>query len=128
MRPDAGGRSTVYGTRGVVAAEDPRAALAGIRMLDAGGTAADACIAMAAVLGVVAPMMTGPGGDAFLQWFDARTGAVRALEGAGAAGSLAAGREAPTRGPEAITVPRAVRLWADAAERRRRPPPAARPA
>ena len=46
MRPDEGGRSTVYGTRGVVAAEDPRAALAGIRMLDAGGNAADACVAM----------------------------------------------------------------------------------
>jgi gamma-glutamyltranspeptidase/glutathione hydrolase len=105
----------VYGTRGVVAAEDPRAALAGIRILEAGGNAADACVAMAAVLGVVAPMMTGPGGDAFLQWFDAQTGAVRALEGAGAAGSRATGREAPTRGPESITVPGAVRLWADAA-------------
>lgn len=116
MRPDAGGRSTVYGTRGVVAAEDPRAALAGIRMLDAGGNAADACVAMAAVLGVVAPMMTGPGGDAFLQWFDAATGEVRALEGAGAAGSLATGEVAPSRGPESITVPGAVRLWADAAE------------
>jgi len=116
VRPDEGGRSTVYGTRGVVAAEDPRAALAGIRMLDAGGNAADACVAMAAVLAVVAPMMTGPGGDAFVQYFDASTGTVRALEGAGAAGSLADGREAPTRGPESITVPGAVRLWADAAE------------
>src|SRR4051812_37830487 len=84
-------------------------------MLDAGGNAADACVAMAAVLGVLAPMMTGPGGDAFLQWFDASTGAVRALEGAGAAGSLATGGEAPERGPESITVPGAVRLWADAA-------------
>jgi gamma-glutamyltranspeptidase/glutathione hydrolase len=115
VRPDQGGRSTVYGTRGVVAAEDPRAALAGIRVLDAGGNAADACVAMAAVLAVVAPMMTGPGGDAFLQFYEAGTGRVRALEGAGAAGSLATGREAPLRGPESITVPGAVRLWADAA-------------
>ena len=116
MRPDQGGRSTVSGTRGVVAAEDPRAALAGIRVLDAGGNAADACVAMAAVLAVVAPMMTGPGGDAFLQFFDAATGEVRGLEGAGAAGSLAPGRSTmPARGPETITVPGAVRLWADAA-------------
>jgi gamma-glutamyltranspeptidase / glutathione hydrolase len=123
MRPDDGGRSTVYGTAGVVACEDPRAALAGIRMLDAGGTAADACVAMAAMLAVVAPMMTGPGGDAFLQYYDAATGSVRALEGAGAAGggaTLAAMRalghdDMPAYGPATITVPGAVRLWADAA-------------
>ena len=88
-RPDSGGRSTVFGTRGVVACEHPQAALAGIRMLDAGGTAADACVAMAAAMAVLSPMMTGPGGDAFLLWRDAATGAVRALEGAGAAGRRA---------------------------------------
>ena len=52
-------RSTVYGTAGVVACEHPLAALAGIRTLDAGGTAADACVSMAAVMAVVSPMMTG---------------------------------------------------------------------
>ena len=45
-RPDGGGRSTVYGTRGAVACEHPQAALAGVRALDAGGNAADACVAI----------------------------------------------------------------------------------
>src|SRR5215217_1360948 len=123
QRPDGGGRSTVYGTAGAVACEDPRAALAGIRMLDAGGTAADACVAMAAVMAVVSPMMTGPGGDAFLLHREAATGRVRALEGAGRAGRgatveamRARGREdMPARGGETITVPGSVALWADAA-------------
>ena len=35
-RPDQGGRSTVFGTRGAVACEHPSATLAGIRALDAG--------------------------------------------------------------------------------------------
>ena len=122
-RPDTGGRSTVYGIAGVVACEHPRAALAGIRMLDAGGNAADACVAMAAAMGVLAPMMTGPGGDAFLLYREAATGRVRALEGAGRSGRAATAEalrargheDMPARGGETITVPGAVALWADAA-------------
>ncbi len=122
-RPDNGGRSTVHGTAGAVACEHPRAALAGIRALDAGGTAADACVAMAAAMAVLSPMMTGPGGDAFLLFFEAATGRVRALEGAGRAGrgaTVEAMRarghdDMPARGGETITVPGAVALWADAA-------------
>jgi gamma-glutamyltranspeptidase/glutathione hydrolase len=123
VRPDSGGRSTVYGTRGAVACEHPRAALAGIGMLDAGGTAADACVAMAAAMAVLSPMMTGPGGDAFLLYRDAASGRVRALEGAGRAGRAATveavrarGHETmPARGGEPVTVPGAVDLWGEAA-------------
>ena len=122
-RPDSGGRSTVYGTAGAVACEHPLAALAGIRMLDAGGTAADACVAMAAAMAVLSPMMTGPGGDAFLLYREAATGRVRALEGAGRAGRRATVEairarghaDMPARGGEPITVPGAVALWGDAA-------------
>jgi gamma-glutamyltranspeptidase/glutathione hydrolase len=121
-RPDCGGRSTVYGTAGIVACEHPLAALEGIRALDDGGTAADACVAMAAVLAVVAPMMTGLGGDAFLLWFDPADGRVRALEGAGRAGAEANPAalraqgltEMPASGGAPVTVPGAVRLWEDA--------------
>ena len=123
MRPDSGGRSTVYGTAGAVACEHPLAALAGIRMLDAGGTAADACVAMAAAMAVLSPMMTGPGGDAFLLYREAATGVVRALEGAGRAGrgaTVGAVRarghaDMPARGGETVTVPGAVALWGAAA-------------
>src|ERR687885_1516229 len=84
-RPDAGGRSTVFGTKGAVACEHPTAALIGLRILDAGGTAADACVAMAAAMAVLSPMQTGMGGDAFLLFYEAETGQVTGLNGAGRA-------------------------------------------
>src|SRR3712207_3725770 len=84
-RPDSGGRSTVLGTRGAVACEHPSAAMAGIRVLDAGGTAADACVAMAACMTVLSPMQTGMGGDAFLLFYEAGTGRVLGANGSGRA-------------------------------------------
>src|SRR5215218_7041784 len=84
-RPDLGGRSTVYGMKGAVACEHPGTALAGIRVLDAGGTAADACVAMAACMAVVSPMQTGMGGDAFLLYYEADTGQVLGADGSGRA-------------------------------------------
>src|SRR5215207_6653024 len=124
-RPDLGGRSTVYGTKGAVACEHPSAALAGIRVLDAGGNAADACVAMAALMAVLAPMATGMGGDAFLLFYDAVSGRVLGANGAGRSPKAATieklrGRgltEMPERGELTVTVPGAVRLWEDAAER-----------
>jgi gamma-glutamyltranspeptidase / glutathione hydrolase len=123
LRPDTGGRSTVYGTKGAVACEHPQAALAGIRALDAGGTAADACVAMAACMAVLAPMTTGMGGDAFLLYFDAKTGEVLGANGSGRAPREASIeklrrsgiKDMPERGGLAVTVPGAVRLWEDAA-------------
>ena len=124
-RPDFGGRSTVLGTRGAVACEHPQAALAGIRALDNGGNAADACVAMAASMAVLAPMSTGMGGDAFLLFYDAGTRRVLGASGCGRAPRAATieklrGRgikEMPEHGGLPITVPGAVRLWEDAAER-----------
>lgn len=123
-RPDLGGRSTVFGTRGVVACEHPGAALAGIRVLDDGGNAADACVAMAACMAVVAPMTTGMGGDAFLLYYDASDGMVSGANGSGRAPADATIErlrdrgitEMPERGGLSVTVPGAVRLWEDAAE------------
>ncbi len=122
-RPDLGGRSTVYGTKGAVACEHPEAALAGIRVLDAGGTAADACVAMAACMAVLSPMQTGVGGDAFLLFYEAETGSVHGANGSGRAPGQATIEkllerglsEVPDRGGPTITVPGGVRLWEDAA-------------
>ena len=122
-RPDLGGRSTVFGTKGAVACEHPSAALAGIRALDAGGTAADACVAMAACMAVLAPMATGVGGDAFLLYYEAETGSILGADGSGRAPGEATIEklrdrgltEMPERGGLTVTVPGAIRLWEDAA-------------
>src|ERR671915_486446 len=122
-RPDLGGRSTVYGTKGAVACEHPDAALAGIRVLDDGGNAADACVAMAACMAVLSPMQTGVGGDAFLLFYEAETGSVLGTNGSGRAPRAATIQklrdrgisEMPERGGLTVTVPGAIRLWEDAA-------------
>ena len=58
-------RPDVRGTSGAVSAGHPLAAQVGLRVLQDGGTATDAVIAMAGVLAVVRPHMNGVGGDAF---------------------------------------------------------------
>ncbi len=124
-RPDAGGRSTVFGTKGAVACEHPSAALIGLRVLDAGGTAADACVAMAAAMVVLSPMQTGMGGDAFLLFYEAETGLVAVIDGSGGAPEGVTVEklrdlglsEMPERGGLTVTVPGAVRLWEDAVNR-----------
>ena len=58
-------RRDVYAARGMVAASHPLAAAAGIRMLEQGGNAIDACVAAAIALPVVEPGATTFGSDNF---------------------------------------------------------------
>ena len=118
-------RSMVTGKRGMVAASNPLAAQAGLRILQRGGTAADAAIAAAAVMNVVAPSSTGIGGDCFALYFDASTRQVSALNGSGRAPKeltldqvrSAGHTEMPFRSAYSVTVPGAVRGWADLLDR-----------
>ena len=76
-------RSMVMSSRGIVAAENPLAAQAGAILLARGGHAVDAAIAANAVMGVVAPMMNGIGGDLFAIVHDVSTGNVQGLNASG---------------------------------------------
>jgi gamma-glutamyltranspeptidase / glutathione hydrolase len=113
------------GARGAVVAPHHLATTAGLSVLAAGGSAVDAAIATNAVLAVVMPNGCGIGGDAFWLIWDAVAGRQVALNGSGrsaAASDAAALRSRglatmPLRGGLSITVPGAVRSWADAHER-----------
>ncbi|OAN72462.1 gamma-glutamyltransferase [Rhodobacteraceae bacterium EhC02] len=65
----------------MVVAAHPLAVEAGADVLAAGGTAADAMVAVQAVLGLVEPQSSGLGGGAFLVWHDGATGAITTLDG-----------------------------------------------
>lgn len=112
-------RSMAISTRGIVAAENPLAAQAGALVLARGGHAVEAAIAANAVMGVVAPMMNGIGGDLFAIVHDAATGTVHGLNASGwsPAGTsiellTARGMSAmPQNGIHSVTVPGAVSGW-----------------
>lgn len=65
----------------MVAAANPLAVEAGAEVLAEGGSAADAMVAVQAVLGLVEPQSSGLGGGAFLVWYDAESGEVTTLDG-----------------------------------------------
>ncbi|WP_206079832.1 gamma-glutamyltransferase family protein [Propioniciclava coleopterorum] len=115
----AGRRQPVFARRGAVATSQPLAAQVGLSVLQAGGNAVDAAIATAAALTVVEPCSNGLGSDAFaLVWHDGRphglNGSGRSTRRRTARDLVDAGRTAmPQHGWDAVTVPGAVRAWAD---------------
>jgi gamma-glutamyltranspeptidase/glutathione hydrolase len=119
------GRSMVISRNGIVAAESPLAAQAGVRILERGGNAVDAAIATNAMMGVVEPMMNGIGGDLFAIIYDAK---ADKLYGINASGWAPKGltieylqkqgiRSMPQQGVNAITVPGAVDGWQKLADK-----------
>ncbi|MFK7752604.1 MAG: gamma-glutamyltransferase [Sedimentitalea sp.] len=70
----------VQGDTWMISAANPLAVQAGADILRAGGTAADAMVAVQTVLGLVEPQSSGLGGGAFLVWYDAASGALTTLD------------------------------------------------
>lgn len=64
-----------------VAAANPLAVEAGMKVLRRGGSAVDAAVAVQAVLGLVEPQSSGLGGGAFLMSYEAKTGRITAYDG-----------------------------------------------
>jgi gamma-glutamyltranspeptidase/glutathione hydrolase len=65
----------------MVAAANPAAVEAGLKVLRRGGTALDAAVAVQATLGLVEPQSSGLGGGAFLTWYDPKTRKVTTYDG-----------------------------------------------
>jgi gamma-glutamyltranspeptidase / glutathione hydrolase len=118
-------RSMVISQNGIVAAESPLAAEAGVRILESGGNAVDAAIATNAMMGVVSPMMNGIGGDLFAIVYDAKANKLYGLNASGWAPKALTIemlhkqglREMPQTGVNAITVPGAVEGWQKLADK-----------
>src|SRR5258708_13672399 len=119
------GRSMVISRGGIVAAESPLAAQAGVRMLESGGNAVDAAIATNAMMGVVEPMMNGIGGDLFAIVYDAKANKLYGLNASGWAPKALTIeflqkqglREVAQAGINSVTVPGMVDGWQKRAEK-----------
>ncbi len=118
-------RPVALGRAGMVSSAHPYATLAGVETLKAGGTAADAAIAVNGVLAVTQPNMCGIGGDIFVLYYEAATRTVHFLNGAGRSGARASLEELarrglpglPVVGAPTVSVPGCVRGWAMLHER-----------
>lgn len=80
LKAKAAGKS-VQADNWMVVAANPHAVKAGADVLAAGGTAADALVAVQTMLGLVEPQSSGLGGGAFLVWYDAASGALTTFDG-----------------------------------------------
>jgi gamma-glutamyltranspeptidase / glutathione hydrolase len=112
-------RHLVYGCRGMICSNSPLAASAGLKVLQGGGNAFDAALAVAATEAVTIVPACGLGGDAFILLHDAATGTITGINSSGVAATGATSdyyraqgyQTMPLDGPHAISVPGAVAAW-----------------
>src|SRR5437016_634016 len=112
-------RSMVSSSRGIVASESVLASQVGASILEHGGNAIDAAVATNAMMGLIAPMNDGVGGDLFAIVYIAKTGQLHGLNASGwspaalTAGYLRAKGDTamPQHGINSVTVPGAVSGW-----------------
>lgn len=112
-------RSMISSQQGIVASESVLASQVGAAILERGGNAVDAAVAVNAMMGLVAPMNDGIGGDLFAIVYMAKAGKLYGINASGwAPKALTADylrgkglTNMPSRGINSVTVPGAVKGW-----------------
>ncbi|MEQ2466341.1 gamma-glutamyltransferase [Niallia hominis] len=117
-------KQSIVGTKSMIVSPHYLASSAGNSILEKGGNAFDAAVAVSACLAVVYPHMTGLGGDSFWLMYHAKENKLDAYNGSGRSGANItranfSGEDAiPFRGIRSIlTVPGMVDSWAAVLER-----------
>ena len=115
-------RPVVMGRKGMVCSDHPLASQAGMAILQRGGNAVDAAIAVAAALNVAQPHTSGIGGDGFIMVYEKASDKLKVVNCTGAA-PYAATRERylpvgiPLNGILSVSVPGLLKGWTEAHER-----------
>ena len=108
-------RGVVVAQNGMIAASQPLAVSAGLKVLQQGGNFVDCALAASAVLCVVEPYNSHLGGDAFIIVYDNKTGETTALNASGASPKAATldhfANGIPLRGLQAVSVPGLISAW-----------------
>lgn len=112
-------RQPVYSRHGMICSNSPLAASAGVEVLQAGGNAFDAALAVAATETVTFVPGCGLGGDSFILLYEGGSGTFTGINSSGVAATGATAdyyrargyRTMPLAGPHAVSVPGEVAAW-----------------
>ena len=85
MWPSYWGKPVAHGSMGAVSCNNIYATRAGLEILNKGGNAFDAAVAVSLTLSVVEPHHSGIGGGCFSLLYDAKTGKTQGIDGRGIA-------------------------------------------
>ena len=116
-------RSPVFAGRAMASSSSPLVTRVGLLVLERGGNAVDAAVAMAGMLALAEPMMSGLGGDTMALVWSARDQKVFGLNGSGRAPSgasldrIGSVPVMPEHGAATITIPGAFDGWCALLER-----------